>query len=209
MALIETGRDLERGALRLVALEPRFGAALRTLGGGPLPLRRDAGGFAALAGAIVSQQVSLASARAISDRLAAAGLVDAGAVRAASAAALAACGLSRPKIRYLQALAGADLDYGALHRLPDEEVCRRLMDIPGIGRWSAELYLLQSLGRADVLPAGDLALREATRRLFDLPMRPSEPDLRAMAAAWAPVRAVAARLLWAYYARVKQREGNP
>lgn len=86
-------------------------------------------------------------------------------------------------------------------------VIETLMQVPGIGRWSAEIYLMFSLARADVFAPGDLALQEAARMLFDLPERPSEKTLRLMSLDWAPWRSVAARLLWAYYRVEKQRGG--
>ena len=116
-------------------------------------------------------------------------------------------GLSRPKIRYAKALALSGLDYERLAVLPDAEVVSRLTAITGIGRWTAEVYALQALGRADVFPHGDLALQEAARQVFHLPARPSETEMRALAENWAPFRAVAARLLWAYYKHHKSREG--
>ena len=82
-----------------------------------------------------------------------------------------------------------------------------LVALPGIGHWTAEIYAMFALGRADVFAPGDLALQEAARLLFDLDARPSEKELRAMAEAWSPWRAVAARLLWAYYRVAKSREG--
>jgi DNA-3-methyladenine glycosylase II len=115
--------------------------------------------------------------------------------------------LSRPKARYALALAAAPLDYGALRAAPDAEVVARLVALPGIGRWTAEIYAMFSLGRADVFAAGDLALQEAARAGFGLPVRPREGELRAMAEAWSPWRAVAARALWAYYRVLKSREG--
>ena len=202
---IETERDLARGLTRLLELEPGFAPAVVLAG--RVPLRRKPPGFGALLDAIVSQQVSTASAAAIAGRMRAAGLWQAAAIRAAPDAALLAAGLSRPKARYVRALAEAGVDYPGLQALSDEAVVARLTRITGIGRWSAELYLLQSMGRPDVLPAGDLALQEASRHLFALETRPKEPQLRAMARGWAPVRAVAARVLWAYYGRIKQREG--
>ena len=77
----------------------------------------------------------------------------------------------------------------------------------GIGTWTAEVYALSSLGRADVFPHGDLALQEAAKVLFALESRPNEKEMRVMAADWSPWRAVAARLLWAYYRVIKNREG--
>lgn len=203
--IIEGPDCVAEGAAWLAAREPRFAHALDLTG--PLPLRRRAGGFSDLMGAIVSQQVSVASANAIWGRLAAAGLTEAQAVAAAEAEALRACGLSRQKIRYAQALAQAGIDFDALHSLPDEDVVAVLVAVPGIGRWTAEIYAMFSLGRADVFAPADLALQESARLLFALDQRPTERALRAMAAAWSPWRAVAARLLWAYYHVAKDREG--
>jgi DNA-3-methyladenine glycosylase II len=87
-------------------------------------------------------------------------------------------------------------------------VIATLTEVPGIGVWTAEIYAMFSLGRADVFAPGDLALREASRFLFELPDRPSERVLRQMAEGWSPWRAVAARLLWAYYKTAKQRDGT-
>ena len=173
----------------------------------PLPLRRRADGFGALVSAIVGQQVSTASAAAILGRLQAAGFEEADAVAEASDEALLACGLSRPKLRYLRALVAADLDYSALREADLEEVVRRLVEVPGIGRWTAEIYAKFALGHTDAFAAGDLALQEAAKRVFDLPERPTERELRQMAEVWRPVRSVAARVLWAYYRRETKREG--
>ena len=203
--IIETEACVAEGADWLAAREPRFDAALRRTGA--LPLRRRADGFDALMGAIVSQQVSVAAARAIWARLAEAGLTEPGAVAAADPAQLRACGLSRQKIRYVQALAGAGIDYPALRAAPSEEVVTTLVAVPGIGRWTAEIYAMFSLGRADVFAPADLALQESARALFELPERPREAALRRMAEDWSPWRAVAARLLWAYYRVDKGREG--
>lgn len=203
--IIETEDCLAEGAAWLVGREPRFGPALELTG--PLPLRRRADGFAALFDAIVSQQVSVASANAIWGRLQAAGLTEAQAVARAGDEALRGCGLSRQKVRYAQALAGAGIDYAALRALPDEAVIAQLVAVPGIGRWTAEIYAMFSLGRADVFAPGDLALQEAARVLFGLAARPSERALRDMAEEWSPWRGVAARALWAYYRVAREREG--
>ncbi|MEE4119200.1 MAG: DNA-3-methyladenine glycosylase 2 family protein [Paracoccaceae bacterium] len=193
------------GSEWLAAREPRFAHALQRTGEVPLRLRED--GYGALLSAIVSQQVSVASARAIWGRLVAAGLTEPAAVAAAGDDALRACGLSRQKIRYARALAEAEIDYTALRAAPEVEVVTTLTAVPGIGRWTAEIYAMFSLGRADVFAPGDLALQESVRLLFDLPERPRERALRGMAEAWSPWRAVAARLLWAYFHVEKSREG--
>ena len=105
------------------------------------------------------------------------------------------------------ALAERDFDFDALHGLPDDAAIAALVDMPGIGPWTAQIYVMFCLGRRDIFPSGDLALQEAARGLFDLPARPSPKDLSAMAAAWSPWRSVAARLLFAYYRVLKQKEG--
>ncbi|MCW3782280.1 DNA-3-methyladenine glycosylase family protein [Defluviimonas salinarum] len=203
--IIETPACVAEGAAWLAAREQRFAVLLGETG--PLPLRRKPDGFAALLDAILGQQVSTASASALWARLEAAGLVTEDAVATAGEAALRDCGLSRQKIRYAQALAEARLDYSGLREATDSEVIATLTALPGIGRWTAEIYAIISLGRADVFAPGDLALQEAARMLFDLPDRPNERALRAMAEDWSPWRAIAARALWAYYRRMRSREG--
>ena len=129
------------------------------------------------------------------------------AVLAASDDELRAVGLSRQKFIYARELALADIDYIALRDMSDEAVIKTLVAVKGIGPWTAEVYAMFSLGRADVFAPGDLAMQEAARSLYDLPERPKEKAFREMADAWAPWRAVAARLLWAYYAYEKDRDG--
>jgi DNA-3-methyladenine glycosylase II len=193
------------GAAWLAQRDPRFAQALDQTGALPLRLRDD--GFRELLSAIISQQVSVASAAAIWQRMVDADLTEADKIRAASEDDLRAAGLSRPKMRYARALAEAGIDYDALRRQPDADVIATLVKTPGIGPWTAEIYAMFSLGRADVFPPGDLALQEAARVLFNLEARPGEKAFRAMAEAWSPWRAVAARLLWAYYRVAKEREG--
>lgn len=203
--IIETPACVAEGAAWLAAREPRLALALERTG--PLPLRRHEDGFAALLDAIVGQQVSTAAATAIRNRMTAAGLWDERAIAAADEDALRAVGLSRQKVRYALGLARAGLDYASLREAPSDRVIATLVALPGIGRWTAEIYAMFALGRADVFAAGDLALQESARLLFELPGRPGERALRELAAPWAPWRAVAARLLWAYYRLEKGREG--
>ncbi len=203
--IIETPDCVAEGAEWLAARVPQFAVALEATG--PLPLRRSADGFAALLDAIVGQQVSVASANAIWARLVAAGLTDQAAMAVASDEALRAAGLSRQKARYGRALAQAGIDFAGLRVKPTEDVLTTLVAVPGIGTWTAEIYAMFALGRADVFAPGDLALQEAARLLFGLPERPRERQFRQMAEAWSPWRAVAARALWAYYRVAKTREG--
>jgi len=171
------------------------------------PLRRKPDGFAELLSAIVSQQVSTASAAAIWGRMKTAGLTGPRKIKWASDDDLRAVGLSRQKIRYARALSEAGINFTALRDGPTGEVIATLTQVPGIGTWTAEIYAMFSLGRADVFAPGDLALQEAARLLYDLPERPRDRALRDMATAWSPWRSVAARQLWAYYRVAKQREG--
>ncbi|MCW9043653.1 MAG: DNA-3-methyladenine glycosylase 2 family protein [Pseudopelagicola sp.] len=203
--IIETPDCVAEGAAWLAAQDARFARALAEMG--PLPLRRKKDGFEPLLGAIVSQQVSVVAADAIWGRLCAARLTGPRKVLGASDAELRACGLSRQKVRYARALAEARIDFKGLRGMPDREVIARLTQVSGVGVWTAEIYAMFSLGRADVFAPGDLALQEAARLLFDLEARPKERAMREMADAWSPWRAVAARLLWAYYRHAKDREG--
>jgi DNA-3-methyladenine glycosylase II len=203
--IIESDACVAEGAAWLAAREPLFAEALTLTG--PLPLRLRPDGFGQLLSAIVSQQVSVASARAIWARLEEAGMVTEAAVRAAGEDDLKALGLSRQKVAYAQALAEAEIDFDALRRTPTDEVVGTLVAVKGIGVWTAEIYAMFSLGRADVFAPGDLALQEGARVLFQLEARPKEKALRQMAEAWSPWRSVAARILWAYYHVAKDREG--
>lgn len=203
--IIETPDCVAEGAAWLAARDPRLAAALAETG--PLPLRRRPDGFAQLLSAIVSQQVSVAAANAIWTRMKDAGLTGPRKIKWATDDDLRAAGLSRQKIRYARALADARIDYAVLRSAPTDQVLATLVEVPGIGIWTAEIYAMFSLGRADVFAPGDLALQEAARILFDLPDRPKDRALWQMAEDWSPWRSVAARLLWAYYRVAKDREG--
>ena len=203
--IIKAPACVAEGAQWLAKAEPRFAEALKL--SGALPLRRRPDGFAQLLSAIVSQQVSVAAANAIWGRMRDARLTGPRKIKWASDETLNAAGLSRQKIRYARALADARINYNALRDDPSDVVIATLTEVPGIGVWTAEIYAMFSLGRADVFAPGDLALQEASRLLFELPDRPSERVLRQMAEGWSPWRAVAARLLWAFYKIAKQRDG--
>lgn len=203
--IIKTEDCVAEGAAWLAAHDPRFARALDLTG--PLPLRLRPDGFDQLLSAIVSQQVSVASAAAIWKRMQDAELVTPTAIVAASDEDLRAAGLSRQEMRYARALAAEGIDFDALRSTANEEIFRTLTNVSGVGIWTAEIYAMFSLGRADVFAPGDLALQESARMLFELDNRPKERVLREMAQEWSPWRSVAARLLWAYYRVDKGREG--
>lgn len=169
-------------------------------------------GFATLSLFIVEQQVSLASAKAVFERLVdAVGEVSADTVHAAEPSVLAQVGLTRQKQRYLRELAGAvrsgRLDLEGLAVRPDEEVVGRLQAVPGIGRWTAEVYLLSALRRPDVWPVGDRALQVGVKEILELDEVPDPVELEVLGEGWRPYRSVAARLVWhAYLSRRNRSE---
>lgn len=161
-------------------------------------------GFATLVLLILEQQVSLASAKAAYERLAARlGSVTPDGVLGSSDEELRADGFSRQKNRYARALAAAivdgSLDLEAVALLDDDGVRHALVALPGIGPWTAEVYLLSALRRPDTWPTGDIALQEGARRVRRLAGRPTPAELEAIGEAWRPHRASAARLLWHLY----------
>ena len=177
---------------------------------GPLPWRVRPAGFAGLLQAIVGQQISNQAAAAIWRRVAALpGAADPAGLLALPDEALRAAGLSRPKIAHARALAAAfadrRLETDALAALDDEVAVAAIAAVRGLGRWTAEIYLLFALGRADVFPAADLALAAAAAHLKGLPARPGPAALRALAEPWRPHRALAARLLWHHWRHVTGR----
>ncbi|MDG1375627.1 MAG: DNA-3-methyladenine glycosylase 2 family protein [Yoonia sp.] len=203
--IIRSADDVAEGAAWLAAHVPQFSNLLPKIE--PLPLRLKPDGFGALIHAIMGQQVSVASANAIWERLQAEGLTTGAAIAAVSHDDLRELGLSRQKASYVHALAAADIDYIALREAPTDHVLKTLIAVPGIGAWTAEVYAIFSLGRADVFAPGDLALQEGARMIFNLSERPKDRELREMAKAWSPWRSVAARIIWAYYGATKKRDG--
>jgi DNA-3-methyladenine glycosylase II len=211
MRIIETQDDIAEGLRTLrrrdARLRPIIGAA------GPIPLRRMASGFEGLARIVINQQLSAASAAAIWNRFAAAfPHFDPARIARARDEKLKALGLSAAKIRTLRAIAAAQkdgLDMDGLAQLPGAEVHNRLTLIKGVGPWTADIYLLFCLGHADVFPAGDLALRNGVAAGLALRRMPDIDELAEIAMAWSPWRGVAARLFWAYYRVLRNRESAP
>jgi DNA-3-methyladenine glycosylase II len=175
---------------------------------GPLvPAQRRRGrpddAYGSLVRTIVGQQLSTKAARSIYGRLTA--LFDERPPMPEELVStdeefLRACGLSRPKVRYLRDLAerviSGELDLRSLHDLPDEEVIRQITAVKGLGQWSADMFLMFHLGREDVLPVGDLGVRRAVERAYDLPEIPDAETLRHLARPWSPHRTLASFYLW-------------
>jgi len=197
---IRTRAALRAGIAELCAIEPVF-ARLHDAVGEP-PLRLAPPGLATTLRVITEQSISLKAAAAIWARLEQAfDPHDGASVLAVPPERLRELGLTMAKARAFHGLAAAAETglFGELSRLDDAEARRLLVALPGIGPWTAEIYLLSCLGRADAWPAGDVALQTAAGRAFGLDPRPSERALMAMGEPWRPWRSVAARLLWSYY----------
>jgi DNA-3-methyladenine glycosylase II len=193
---------LRAAAVLLAERDPDLGRILARLG--PPPLWDRAPGFATLVAIVLEQQVSLRSGAAALERLqAAAGSLEPAAVVALGEDGARAAGLTRQKARYVVGLAAAALDGrfdAAAVAASDDETARTLLtSLLGIGRWTADIYLLMALGRPDIWPDGDLALAAAMRRAKGLPAIPDAAAQRAVADGWRPWRAVGARLLWHAY----------
>jgi len=186
----------------LAVIEPAFAPALARAGY-PAPRQRDRG-YETLLRTIVGQQVSVAAAQSIWNKLEAGlgDLTDPATLAGASDEALRVAGLSRQKASYARSLAD-EVSSGRLdlHNLPadDEEAIAALTHIKGIGRWSAEIYLLFAEGRPDVWPAGDLAVQIEIGRILGHAERPSEKLLRAWSEPWSPHRGAAAIFAWHHY----------
>jgi DNA-3-methyladenine glycosylase II len=203
-----TEAGLRQGVDELARREPLFAAVVSRYGR-PVMWERPPG-LASLLHIMLEQQVSLASARAVFDRLSAlAGPLTAESLLALDDAQLREAGLSRQKARYARAVASAvvdgSLDFAALSDLDDDGVDATLRAVPGIGPWTAAIYRLSALGRPDAWPAGDLAVAAAIADLWQLPAIPSPAETILRAEPWRPWRAVAARLLWQQYLATRTR----
>lgn len=200
--MVRTAASMRGDVEALAALEPAFASVVERLGL-PKPRSSDPGAHTLLR-TIVGQQVSVAAARSMWAKLEAAygSPPDLAAILKASDDELRLAGISRQKAGYARSLAGlvlsGELDLGALPA-DDDEAVARLTQIKGIGRWSAEIYLLFAEGRRDMWPAGDLAVQIAIGRLLGMADRPSEKQLRELAESWRPYRGAAALLAWHSY----------
>jgi DNA-3-methyladenine glycosylase II len=197
-----TETTLAQGLHDLGQRDPDLAQILGKLGPPPMWAREP--GFPTLVHIILEQQVSLASARAAYERLlAVAAPLTPQRFLQLDETTLKAVGFSRQKTaygRYLaQAIVEGRLDLEALEALDDATVRSALIQIKGVGTWTADIYLLMALRRPDVWPSGDLALAVAAQQVKGLPRRPTPQELDAIGGAWQPWRAVAARILWHHY----------
>jgi DNA-3-methyladenine glycosylase II len=193
--------DLKAAMQALAAADPALATVIAEVG--TPPSRQRPANFATLLQIIIGQQVSVAAAAAIWGQVTAAGISTPQHILDSDDQSLRDIGFSRPKIRYARSLADAiasgQLCLSALTTAPTDEVQKKLTAVPGIGRWSAEIFCLFALNHGDIWPAGDVALQEIVRQVKALPNRPSVNDMDLIAEAWRPWRGAAAILLWHYY----------
>ncbi|MCW5770572.1 MAG: DNA-3-methyladenine glycosylase 2 family protein [Rhodospirillaceae bacterium] len=188
-------RALSRHDAHVAAALDRFGWPV---------LRRRPPGFEALLRAIVAQQISIHAAASIWKRIEAAVVpLEAKSYCAVADETLRACGLSRQKLLYMRSLAelvaSGDVPLDALDALADEEAIAQLVKIKGVGRWTAEIYLMFALGRRDIWPADDLGLMVGMQRLKNLRKRPDRKRMLVLGKSWQPYRSAGAHLLWHYF----------
>lgn len=204
---LDTASDLAAAVDRLIAVEPRFARVVARHG--LPPLRHGEAGLKSLLRIVTDQLISLQAGEAIWKRLAPAlDPFEPHAVLACPEADLRALGLSRAKARTFHAAARAFRDgafaAGGDDLGSDEDLLRRLTGIPGIGPWTANIYLLIAVRSADAWPAADLALQRAAMDLLSLPARPDARHMTVLAESWRPCRSAAALLLWSHYRELKQ-----
>ena len=208
---IHTPEALAFHLARLAERDPRLERAIQLAG--TVDVRMSPRGFEGMARVVCGQQLSVASARAIWNRVEALGAVTPEAYLGFDEPTLRATGLSRGKYETIRGLALAEtegtLDFAHIDALPAEEAIAALTVLKGIGPWTAEIYLLFCTGHPDVFPAGDLALQKAVAHAYELETRPSTKDLLAIAADWSPHRGAAAVMFWRYFAWLKSAGTTP
>lgn len=199
---LNSTKKLQEATEQLITIEPQFKRAVNA-SGYPQFRRPKQQDFSALVNILVSQQLSLAAADSIWQRLEDNKLTQANNIQQATDEDLRQCGLSKQKIRYIRSLCEAGIDFKALNKKDDNSVHKTLTAVLGIGDWTAEIFLIFNLHRGDIFAPKDLALQESAKLLFELSERPTDKAIANMAKAWMPYRSVAAMLLWRYYRHIK------
>ena len=203
--ILKSDKDLQEGLKFLTEQDSILSQAIDKEK--KITLRKRSSGFSSLLKTIVSQQLSTAAAGKIWQRIVDNGLNNQKGILQVKAETLLSLGLSRQKCSYAYALASANLNYHSFREMNSDQVINQLIEIKGIGKWTAQIYCMFSLERANVFPAGDLALQEAVRILFKLKERPSEKEVESRAEHWAPWKSLAALVLWDFYGRERKRKG--
>jgi DNA-3-methyladenine glycosylase II len=205
---IATRKHLDEAVSGLLAADKRLHPVAERVGKMPFRGRRDEG-FEALVSIVVSQQLSVAAADTIFGRVKAKVVpFSPEQVIAAETEMLRACGLSAPKQKHMKTIAAAildgSLDLERVRRLADADARAHLTAVKGIGPWTADIYLMASLGRADIWPVGDVGLQAAVTRALGLKKRPNEKQMEKLSRIWQPWRTVAARMFWIHEDSIRQ-----
>lgn len=192
---------MKKALLHLQTADPTLGAIIRQVG--PYRITYHAPDFTTLARSIVSQQLSGKAADTIFGRVLGAAAARGGRLSPTRIAALGVdglrpLGLSQQKANYLMNLAAQRIPYARLPSLPDDEVIATLTAVKGVGVWTAHMFLMFALGRPDVLPTGDLGIRNAIHRAYELPAPPTPSEIESLAQPWRPYASVASWYLWRY-----------
>jgi DNA-3-methyladenine glycosylase II len=197
---IASAKHIDEAIAALIAMDKRFYPVVKRAGKPPFVPRRKHG-FEALMDIVVSQQLSIAAADTIFGRVKEKVVpFDPATMLATAPETLRACGLSAPKQKHMKSISGAilegTLDLKRVRALHDDDARAHLTAIKGIGPWTADIYLMSSLGRADVWPVADVGLQAALTRVLGLRKRPNEKRMEKLSQTWRPWRTVVARLLW-------------
>jgi len=207
---IATRAHLDEALAALLAADSRLHGIAERAGALPFPKRREEG-FEALMSIITNQQLSGAAADTIFARLKKAIVpFTPEQLLATSAEALRACGLSAPKQKHMKTIAAAimdgSLDLRRVRKMHDDEAREHLTAVKGIGPWTADIYLMSSLGRADIWPVGDVGLQAAIARALKLRRRPNEKQMEKLSKNWRPWRTVAARMFWIHEDSIREEK---
>jgi DNA-3-methyladenine glycosylase II len=199
---IASAKQLDAAVAALIAADKRLHPVVKRAGK-PQFVPRRKHGFEALMSIITSQQLSTAAGDTIFGRLQAKVVpFDPPTMLSTPAEVLRACGLSGPKQKHMKTIAGAildgTLDLKRVRIMPDDVAREHLTAIKGIGPWTADIYLMSSLGRADVWPVGDVALQASIARVLKLRKRPNEKGMEKLSQSWRPWRTIVARLFWTH-----------
>jgi DNA-3-methyladenine glycosylase II len=197
---IASQTHLDEAVSGLLAADKRLHPVAKRVGAMPFRARREEG-FEALISIVVSQQLSVAAADTIFGRVKKkVAPFTPEQVLAAEAEMLRACGLSAPKQKHMKSIAAAivdgSLDLKRLRSMQDDDARAHLTAVKGIGPWTADIYLMSSLGRADIWPVGDVGLQAAIHRALGLRKRPNEKQMEKLSTDWRPYRTVVARMFW-------------
>jgi DNA-3-methyladenine glycosylase II len=193
--------QIQLAVRKLSSTDPVLGTVIRAVG--PFTLKPRRGGYQMLVRSILSQQISTSAATTIRQRLVGLlpnGILSADEIAKLTDSQLQAVGISKQKQSYIRDLTERTLDgslnYRRLARRDDEDAIAELIQVRGVGRWTAQMYLMFCLGRPDLFPVDDLGIQNAMKRLYGLPQKPERSRLEEIAIAWAPFRTVASWYLW-------------